>query len=81
MTALSDNPAALPAIVISSRAARRLAGGFMWVYSNEIERRDEQHEPAYWCRFVHEGRTVATGYFNRHSLIAAGRLPAAKSAA
>ncbi len=70
MTVPADHSAALPAVVVSSRAARRLAGGFMWVYSNEIEKRDEPDEPVYWCRFVHERRTVATGYFNRHSLIA-----------
>lgn len=70
MTVPADHPAALPAVVISARAVRRLTGGFMWVYSNEIERRDEPDEPVYWCRFVHERRTVATGYFNRHSLIA-----------
>jgi 23S rRNA (cytosine1962-C5)-methyltransferase len=70
MTVASDNLAALPAVVVSSRAARRLTGGFMWVYSNEIEGRDERPEAAYWCRFVHARRTVATGYFNRHSLIA-----------
>jgi 23S rRNA (cytosine1962-C5)-methyltransferase len=70
MTVPADHHAAFPAVVISSRAARRLAGGFMWVYSNEIESRDEPDEPVYWCRFVHERRTVAIGYFNRHSLIA-----------
>lgn len=70
MTVAADSLAALPAVVVSTRAARRLQGGFMWVYSNEIEGRDERSEPAYWCRFVHARRTVATGYFNRHSLIA-----------
>lgn len=70
MTVLTDNPATLPAVALSARAARRLAQGFLWVYSNEIEGRDEPAEPAYWCRFVRAGRIVATGYFNRHSLIA-----------
>jgi 23S rRNA (cytosine1962-C5)-methyltransferase len=70
MTVAADALAALPAVVVSPRAARRLTGGFMWVYSNEIEGRDERPEPAFWCRFVHARRTVATGYFNRHSLIA-----------
>ena len=55
---------------ISPRAARRLADGFLWIYSNEIEDRDEQALPAYWCRFTHRRRLVAVGYFNRHSLIA-----------
>jgi 23S rRNA (cytosine1962-C5)-methyltransferase len=70
MTLQADSEAALPTVAISPRAARRLAGGFLWVYSNEIEGRDDQPEPAYWCRFIREGRTIATGYFNRHSLIA-----------
>jgi 23S rRNA (cytosine1962-C5)-methyltransferase len=70
MTVPAEHSAALPAVVVSPRAARRLAGGFLWVYSNEIGNRGERDEPAYWCRFVHERRTVATGYFNRHSLIA-----------
>lgn len=70
MTLQTDSPAVLPAVVISGRAARRLAEGFLWIYSNEIESRDEPPRPAYWCRFVRAGRTVATGYFNRHSLIA-----------
>ena len=70
MTVPADQLSELPAVAISSRAARRLAGGSMWVYSNEIAGRDERQEPVYWCRFVHEHRTVATGYFNRHSLIA-----------
>jgi 23S rRNA (cytosine1962-C5)-methyltransferase len=70
MTLQADSGAALPTVAISARAARRLAGGFLWVYSNEIEGRDDQPEPAYWCRFIRERRTIATGYFNRHSLIA-----------
>ena len=70
MTALAEGNAQRPAVVISARAARRLAEGFLWIYSNEIEGREERPTAAYWCRFVREGRTVATGYFNRHSLIA-----------
>jgi len=40
------------------------------VFSNEIENREDQPSAAYWCRFTRGRRTVATGYFNRHSLIA-----------
>jgi 23S rRNA (cytosine1962-C5)-methyltransferase len=40
------------------------------VFSNEIENREGQPSGAYWCRFTRSRRTVATGYFNRHSLIA-----------
>ena len=70
MTAIVASRAALPEVEISPRAARRLEDGFLWVYSNEVESHDERPAPAYWCRFVRAGRTVATGYFNRHSLIA-----------
>lgn len=67
--------AELPVVSISSRAARRIAGGHLWVYSNEIEEAEAQTATAFWCRFVQGGRPVATGYFNRHSLIA-GRVVA-----
>jgi 23S rRNA (cytosine1962-C5)-methyltransferase len=61
---------ALPQVEISARAARRLSAGYLWVYSNEVEGRDDPGQAAYWCRFVRAGRTLATGYYNRHSLIA-----------
>jgi 23S rRNA (cytosine1962-C5)-methyltransferase len=60
----------LPAIEITSRAARRLAGGYLWVFSNEIVSREDLPQTACWCRFARNGNTVAVGYFNRHSLIA-----------
>lgn len=70
MTRIAEGHSVLPAVMISARAARRLAKGFLWFYSNEIEGRDEPPRSAYWCRFVRKGCTFATGYFNRHSLIA-----------
>lgn len=70
MTAIAAGRAALPEVRISPRAARRLEEGFLWVYSNEVEGPIERSAPAGWCRFVRAERTVATGYFNRHSLIA-----------
>ena len=60
----------LPAIEITARAARRLAGGYLWVFSNEIVPREDLPQTASWCRFARNGNTVAVGYFNRHSLIA-----------
>lgn len=60
----------LPRVEISTRAARRLAAGALWVYSNEVEGRDDPGPAAYWCRFAREKRVLATGYYNRHSLIA-----------
>jgi 23S rRNA (cytosine1962-C5)-methyltransferase len=60
----------LPQVEISARSARRLAAGILWVYSNEVEGRDDPGAPAYWCRFARGGQELATGYYNRHSLIA-----------
>jgi 23S rRNA (cytosine1962-C5)-methyltransferase len=61
---------AWPAVEISPRAAKKIAAGVLWVYSNEVERRDEPPTAAYLCRFMRNGRAVAAGYFNTHSLIA-----------
>jgi 23S rRNA (cytosine1962-C5)-methyltransferase len=61
---------ALPQVEISARAAKKLSAGYLWVYSNEVDGRDDPGQPAYWCRFVRGGRALATGYYNRHSLIA-----------
>lgn len=60
----------LPQVEVSARAARRLAAGVLWVYSNEVEGRDDPGSPAFWCRFARGGQELATGYYNRHSLIA-----------
>jgi 23S rRNA (cytosine1962-C5)-methyltransferase len=59
-----------PVLEITARAARRLASGYLWIFSNEIVSRDESPSPVYWCRFACNSNTVAIGYFNRHSLIA-----------
>jgi 23S rRNA (cytosine1962-C5)-methyltransferase len=61
---------ALPEVRISRRSAGRIGSGVLWVYSNEVEGRDTQQTAAYLCRFTHQGRPAAAGYFNRHSLIA-----------
>ncbi len=65
-----QNGDGLPQVKISARAARRLAAGVLGVYSNEIESRDDPGAPAFWCGFVRGGQELATGYYNRHSLIA-----------
>ncbi len=62
--------ASLPEVGISSRAARRIDSGVLWVFSNEVEHRGEDLPAAHLCRFMHGGRVVASGYFNRYSLIA-----------
>ncbi len=61
---------ALPEVPISLRAARRVAAGVLWIYSNEVAQRDPALPAVHLCRFVHGGRTLGAGYFNRHSLIA-----------
>jgi 23S rRNA (cytosine1962-C5)-methyltransferase len=75
MTDMQTESSRTPAVEISPRAARRLAGGYLWVYSNEVMGREDQLSAAYWCRFTRDRRTLGTGYFNRHSLIA-GRVVA-----
>ncbi len=60
----------LPTVEITARASHRLAGGHLWVFSNEIVSREDVSQPVYWCRFAHRGKPVALGYFNHHSLIA-----------
>lgn len=63
----------LPTVEISSRAARQIDRGQLWIYSNEVRMESAPKEPGTWCRFAVSGRLVGVGYFNRHSLIA-GRL-------
>lgn len=63
----------LPEVEISSRAARQIAHGRLWVYSNEVRMEGAPKEPGTWCRFTSGAHIVGTGYFNRHSLIA-GRI-------
>ena len=67
---VEPSSAAWPAVEISPRAAKKVASGVLWIYSNEVESRDEQPAAAYLCRFMRNGRAVAAGYFNKHSLIA-----------
>jgi 23S rRNA (cytosine1962-C5)-methyltransferase len=66
---------ALPQVEITRRAARRIAGGYLWIYSNEIDSPHTSQPAVCWCVFTCEGQPHATGYFNRHSLIA-GRVVA-----
>ena len=62
--------AALPEVGISSRAARRIDFGVLWVFSNEVQTRAEDLPAVHLCRFTQARRVVACGYYNRHSLIA-----------
>jgi 23S rRNA (cytosine1962-C5)-methyltransferase len=65
----------LPIISISPRAAARIARGHLWIFANEIDMTAMPAEKGAWCRFACKGAVVATGYCNRHSLIA-GRVAA-----
>ncbi len=67
---VATSSTAWPAVEISPRAAKKIAAGVLWVYSNEVERREEPPAAAFLCRFMRNGRAVAAGYFNKHSLIA-----------
>ena len=65
-----------PTINITPRAAHQLACGDLWIFSNEVDMRTVPDQPGSWCWFACRGTIVATGYINRHSLIA-GRVVAA----
>jgi len=58
---------------ISRRAAENLERGHLWIFSNEIQKKENCSAPGDWCYFEFNGRIMGTGYFNRHSLIA-GRI-------
>lgn len=57
-------------IVISDRAAKNIAAGNLWIFSNEIRSKPPTLKKGTWCHFQTDGRTVGFGYFNDHSLIA-----------
>ena len=69
----SLDPAGWPEVEITPRAAKRLAGGHLWVFANEVTAAGDPGRPAFWCRFRAGGNPVGWGCYNRHSLIA-GRL-------
>lgn len=69
----SLDPAGWPEVEITPRAAKRLAGGHLWVFANEVTAAGDRERFAFWCRFRSAGRPVGWGCYNRHSLIA-GRL-------
>lgn len=63
-----------PTLVLSSRAARRVADGHPWVYANELDMTGAPKDLAAGA-LVHlangRGDSLGTAMFNRHSLIAA----------
>jgi 23S rRNA (cytosine1962-C5)-methyltransferase len=60
----------LKTVTVEERAARKLIAGHPWVYANEVTARP--HDLADVDLVLvrdHEGRTLATGYYHKHSLI------------
>lgn len=70
-----ESPSISQSIEITPRAKSQIERGSFWVFSNEIRMETAKAVPGQWCWFVCRGETVATGYFNPHSLIA-GRVVA-----
>jgi 23S rRNA (cytosine1962-C5)-methyltransferase len=62
----------LPTIQILSGHHKRFVYGYPWLYANEIiqGQATKDLEPGQLVSVEHIGQRIATGYFNRHSLIA-----------
>ena len=62
----------LIALKLKRREARRIVAGHPWVFANEIESMLPADSAAGLCRISDDSkRFIGTGYFNKHSLIAA----------
>ena len=61
----------LPTIEIIPSYHKRFLSGYPWLYANEIiqSQSTKTFEPGELVVVAHQGKRVATGYFNRHSLI------------
>lgn len=62
----------LPIIEILPSYHKRFLSGYPWLYANEIiqSQSTKNLEPGELVDVTHQGKPIATGYFNRHSLIA-----------
>ncbi|HXH54764.1 MAG TPA: class I SAM-dependent rRNA methyltransferase [Gammaproteobacteria bacterium] len=62
----------LPTIEIIPSYHKRFLSGYPWLYANEIVQSQltKALEPGELVAVAHQGKRIATGYFNRHSLIA-----------
>lgn len=62
----------LPIIQILPDHARRFLMGLPWIYANEIKQSQTTKDlaPGQLVQVEYRGNIIATGYFNRHSLIA-----------
>lgn len=70
MTTKTDVQEQLATVQISDRAGTRIERGHLWVFSNEVQKAPPELPLGSLCRFTANGRTVGTGYYNAHSLIA-----------
>ncbi len=61
----------LPQIQILPGYHKRFLNGFPWLYNNEIiqSNQTKSFEPGQLVQVLHKNNPVATGYFNKHSLI------------
>ncbi len=67
----------IPILRLKKNHERRLRGGHLWIYSNEVDSEQtslQQFEPGQTAFFqTHDGKPLGCGYVNPHSLIC-GRL-------
>lgn len=66
------NNSALPSIALLPKLSKRFLQGYPWVYANEIVQSNESKllQPGQCVQLTLSGKVIATGYYNRHSLIA-----------
>ncbi|WP_424245184.1 23S rRNA (cytosine1962-C5)-methyltransferase [Elusimicrobium posterum] len=58
-------------IKLKAREEVRVSSGHLWIFSNEIENFDKTATPGTLCRILNSnGKVIAHGYFNPHTLIA-----------
>ena len=61
----------LPILTIKPQAAKRLATGHPWIFSNELDRLPKELEPGHLVDIkTRSGEWIGRGYFNPRSLIA-----------
>ncbi len=73
---IKDAPYMLATLEILPAYHKRFLSGYPWLYANEIKQSQttKNLELGELVNVSHQGKYIATGYFNRHSLIAFRRL-------
>lgn len=66
----------LPTLQIQAGQHKRFLNGYPWLYANEIIQSNltKELEPGHLVTVEHHGKRIATGFYNRHSLIAFRKL-------